>query len=55
MKDSKLWLRGAVAGAVGATAMALWFLLVDAARGEPFRTPALLAHSLLGWMTWPGG
>ncbi len=48
MNESKLWVRGAVAGAVGATAMALWFLLVDAARGEPFRTPALLAHSLLG-------
>lgn len=39
--------RGVAAGAVAATAMALWFLLVDASRGEPFRTPAFLASALL--------
>ncbi len=48
MSARRTWVRGALAGVVGATAMALWFLVVDAARGEPFLTPALLAHSLLG-------
>ncbi len=48
MKKSTGWFRGAVAGVVGATAMALWFLVVDAAQGVPFRTPSLLAYALLG-------
>ncbi len=48
MQRSRSWLRGAVAGVVGATAMALWFLVVDAAQGEPFRSPSLLANALLG-------
>ncbi len=37
-----------MAGIVGAAAMALWFLVIDGARGEPFRTPAFLAAALLG-------
>lgn len=40
--------RGATAGAVGATVMALWFLVVDSSEGAPFRTPNFLAGSLLG-------
>ena len=40
--------RGAVAGFVGAFAMAFWFLIVDGTAGEPFRTPAFLASALLG-------
>jgi hypothetical protein len=48
MKSRRRIIRGLVAGAAGATAMALWFLIVDAARGTPFRTPALLAHSMFG-------
>ncbi|MGD2071401.1 MAG: hypothetical protein PVI57_22220 [Gemmatimonadota bacterium] len=40
--------RGIVAGIVGATAMALWFLVIDGVQGVPFRTPAFIAHSLLG-------
>ena len=39
--------RGVVAGIVGATAMALWFLVIDGSQGEPFRTPAFIAHALL--------
>ncbi|HUF51782.1 MAG TPA: hypothetical protein VMN60_13230 [Longimicrobiales bacterium] len=39
--------RGAVAGMVGATALALWFLVIDAVNGQPFQTPLFLA-SLLG-------
>lgn len=40
--------RGAVAGFAAAFAMAFWFLVVDAAAGQPFRTPAFLASALLG-------
>jgi hypothetical protein len=43
-----VWARGLIAGVLGATAMALWFLIIDAAQGVPFRTPALLASSLMG-------
>lgn len=39
--------RGFIGGVLAATAMALWFLLIDASRGEPFRTPAFLASALL--------
>ena len=40
--------RGIAAGVVGATVMALWFLVVDSSEGAPFRTPNFLAGSLLG-------
>ncbi len=40
--------RGVASGLLGGTALALWFLLVDASRGTPFRTPAFLASSVLG-------
>ena len=48
MIAEKNWVRGLVAGIVGATVIALWFLIIDASQGAPFRTPGLLAHSLLG-------
>jgi hypothetical protein len=48
MKPRSIGLRGSVAGAIGATVLAVWFLVVDASQGVPFRTPALLASSLLG-------
>ncbi len=37
---------GAVAGALGATTVAIWFLLFDFSRGSPLETPALLAVAL---------
>lgn len=40
--------RGAVAGILAATVLAVWFLLVDGLAGEPFATPAFLASALLG-------
>lgn len=40
--------RGIAAGIVGATAMALFFLIVDGSQGQPFRTPAFLTRALLG-------
>lgn len=44
---SRIIVDGAVAGLLGAGAVALWFLIFDAARGRPFETPALLAVSIL--------
>jgi len=40
--------RGVAAGIVGATVMAMWFLVVDSSEGVPFRTPNFVAGSLLG-------
>jgi hypothetical protein len=37
---------GITAGALGATAVAAWFLLYDAAQGRPYFTPALLGSVL---------
>jgi hypothetical protein len=37
-----------LAGVVGATALALWFLIIDGSQGQPLRTPAFLANALLG-------
>lgn len=39
---------GAIAGIAAGTVVALWFLVVDLVRGEPFRTPAILAETLVG-------
>ena len=39
---------GVVAGFIGATAIALWFLAVDTIAGRPFFTPATLGRGLLG-------
>ena len=38
---------GIVAGVLGATAVALWFLGIDLAYGQPFHTPAMLGRDLL--------
>jgi hypothetical protein len=40
--------RGALAGFTGAATLALWFLAIDAARGDPLATVGLLASTLLG-------
>jgi hypothetical protein len=40
--------RGVIAGLLGAAALALWFLAVDAIRAEPFATPTFVARALLG-------
>ena len=39
---------GALSGILGAAAMALWFLAIDASRGQPFSTPAFLEAAILG-------
>ena len=38
---------GVVAGLVGATIVALWFLAIDTIQGEPLRTPRLLGTAFL--------
>lgn len=38
--------RGVLAGAAGATVLAIWFLLTDLRQGQPFRTPEFLAGVL---------
>ncbi len=46
MGRKSVLLEGILVGLVGATAVAIWFLLYDLAEGAPFRTPALLAATL---------
>jgi hypothetical protein len=40
--------RGLIAGFVGGTVLALWFLVIDGVGGRPFHTPAFLARVVLG-------
>src|ERR1051325_1145612 len=39
--------RGAVAGLLGASVAAIWFLLLDVIAGHPVRTPAAIGSALL--------
>jgi hypothetical protein len=43
---SKLYQDGIVAGVIGATVIALWFLIIDASNGQPFYTPTVLGTAL---------
>lgn len=44
---SRIIIDGAIAGLLGAGVVALWFLIFDAARGQIFQTPVLLAATIL--------
>jgi hypothetical protein len=45
-QQSRRFLRhGFIAGLIGAVAVALWFLIVDAISGRPFYTPAVLGSA----------
>ncbi len=44
---SDVLVEGVVAGLIGATVVAVWFLAIDWIQGEPFRTPMLLGTALL--------
>lgn len=48
MQASSTYLRGVIAGAIGALALAAWFLVVDLVRGAPLQTPAFLARTVFG-------
>lgn len=45
MADRRVVKEGMVAGLLGATAVAAWFLVVDLIAGEPFRTPVALGEA----------
>lgn len=45
---------GAVAGVIGATTVAVWFLAVDVVAGRPFFTPLQLGSALFGGMEVAG-
>ena len=47
-RPSQSIIRGAVAGLVGAFALAAWFLVIDAIQSAPFATPTFVASTLLG-------
>ncbi len=46
VRIERLAAEGIAAGTVGAATVAAWFLVYDLARGQPFRTPALLGAVL---------
>src|SRR5688572_18995870 len=37
---------GLIAGAIGATSVAVWFLILDTIQGRPFHTPTVLGGAL---------
>jgi len=45
---------GTIAGLIGATAVALWFLVIDTVSGHAFHTPDLLGRSLMSVLGPPG-
>jgi hypothetical protein len=46
---------GVVSGVIGATIVAVWFLVYDVATGQPFQTPALLGAIVFNGMYQPAG
>jgi hypothetical protein len=48
VKSESTIIRGAIAGALAATAVAIWFLVIDTVEGRPFYTPSFLSSALLG-------
>lgn len=47
VRSRSVVMEGMVAGVIGATSVALWFLIVDLIRGRAFLVPAALGHGLL--------
>lgn len=45
---------GITAGVLGATAVAVWFLILDTIAGRAFATPAMLGSSLATLFAFPG-
>jgi hypothetical protein len=40
---------GSIAGAMGATSIVLWFLLIDTLSGRPYHTPTVLGRALFSF------
>ena len=53
MDLNRILREGFIAGCVGAAAVALWFLIVDAINGRPFFTPAMLGSAVFWGMHDP--
>jgi hypothetical protein len=47
MREHNVFREGFIAGVIGATSVALWFLFVDLVAAHPFYTPEVLGRSLL--------
>src|SRR2546426_9826893 len=43
---TKLYQEGLIAGLVGATTVAIWFLIIDSIQGRPLYTPTVLGAAL---------
>ena len=54
LRDHPALLRGVVNGLIGAAVVAVWFFVLDVARGAPFHTPAALGSALLLGAAGPG-
>lgn len=55
-RSGSVWWVGLVAGILGATMMAAWFLVVDWAEGVPLRTPSILGSLVIrGDVASPSG
>jgi hypothetical protein len=52
---STLLVEGAITGAIGATAVAVWFLIVDTVSGRPLYTPELLGEAFFSLFGPPAG
>ncbi len=46
-RDHNFVREGIYAGAIGATAIAIWFLIIDTVSGHPLYTPKLLGHAVI--------
>lgn len=47
MREHNVFREGFIAGVIGATAVALWFFVIDVVAAHPFYTPEILGRSLL--------
>jgi hypothetical protein len=46
ISETAIWKEGALAGAVGAATVAVWFLVLDLATGRPLFTPVVLGSAV---------
>jgi len=53
MRLTRILREGFWAGCIGAAAVAVWFLIVDAVNGRPFFTPAMLGSAVFWGATNP--
>jgi hypothetical protein len=54
LQEHRTLREGITAGVLGATAVAVWFLLLDTIAGRPFATPAMLGASVATLFGAPG-